>query len=112
MFAVLKSLSTVTSAEYLVLGLGLCILFFTGVYFMFKTNRSKVKAGLYIMSMFLLLEVCDVLWLNFFFPNGSYYNNGFGSSMMMFLVYPFLLVINLLVFTMYKKKLTNTYRRI
>lgn len=112
MITVLKSLSAVTSANYLVWGLGLCILIFAGVYFMFKANRSKGKAVLYIISMFLLLGVCDVLWLNFFFPKGSYYNNGLGPSVMMFLVYPILLVINLLIFTMYKKKLTNNYSRI
>lgn len=103
MITVIKALNQVTGAELILLGSLLCILIFTVVFALFKTNRSKKAILRYLVSMIIIFELCDLIWLSYLFPNGEYINRGLiGASI--FLILPlFLIFLNSLLTYINKK---------
>lgn len=87
----------VTGAEMILLGFLLCIGFFILVFMLFKANRNKKAITVYIIILFLLFEVFDIIWYLYFFPKGEYVNRGL-ASIHIFLIFPLLgLILNSII---------------
>lgn len=71
--------------------------FFFLVFLAFGANRNKRAINIYLISMLSVFEVCDFIWLAYFYPRGEFVNHGL-ITVMIFLLFPlFCIVLNTLL---------------
>ncbi|MCG8501713.1 MAG: hypothetical protein MJB12_15115 [Firmicutes bacterium] len=92
MITIVKSMQQVTGSEIILFGSVCCAVFFILVFVIFKTNRSRKAIIIYLIALLLLFEVCDVIWLAYFFPEGEYVNRGI-APVGPFLIFPLFCII-------------------
>jgi len=78
------------------------------IFIMLKSNRNRKAIKDFILTVLIIYEICDAIWLMYFFPNGKYLDRGL-APIGLFLLFPLLSGILIIVYSVSNKmKLSNT----
>lgn len=91
MITIIRTILEFKGGEGLVLLVAslLCCAAFLGLYSSLKQNRTKDRLQLGLILTLIALELTDVLWYFYFYPEGEYINHGVGGGIKAMFILPF-----------------------
>lgn|GEM_PF-1421503 len=94
---IILAFGQVVGAELVCAGVIFCVLLFAGAFALFRQNRSRRNMTRYLASAFAILELCDLIWMAYFFPGGTYVNRGLAGAGILFMFPLLLLMLNIIL---------------
>jgi hypothetical protein len=95
MFTIIKSSQKIICSEIMLWVIVICIVLAGSTFIAFRSNRNKKRIISYLISLFVIFEICDFVWLSYLFPGGEYFNRGLGGIMSILILPLSLVVLNI-----------------